>query len=107
MQYFAAIILFVSAAAGAQSIQPDAVNPAGVEKSKISKSDTRYCVYDDKKYTEGAVKSVDGQMLICMVRSGLSVSLEGGVREPRELVWELGSSLRGKTVLKTPASVFK
>ena len=99
----ATALLALSVSAGAQTT-PTKTQPAA-EKPKREYPPTSYCVYDDKKYSEGAVKSVDGQVLICMVKDGLSVSFEDGVREPRDLVWELGNSFRGKSKLKTSADV--
>ena len=52
-----------------------------------------FCVYDDKIFTEGAVKMVDKVMLICAVRDTISVSFE---KEPKELVWEAATSARGR-----------
>lgn len=47
-----------------------------VEKPKREYLATSYCFYDDKKYSEGVAKFVDSQVLICMVRHRISVSIE-------------------------------
>lgn len=101
----ASALLMLSMSVGAQTA-PVRSQPSA-EKPKKEYPPTSYCLYDDKKYSEGAVKSVDGQMLVCMVRDGISVSFEEGVQEPRDLVWELGSSFRGKSRLKASSDVTK
>lgn len=99
----ASALLALSVSAGAQNA-PTKDQPAA-EKAKHEYAPTSYCLYDDKKSSEGAVKSVDGQILICVARDNVSVSFQEGVREPRDLVWELGSSFRGKSKLKQSADV--
>lgn len=99
----ATALLALSVSAGAQNTP--AKDQPTAEKPKHEHALTSYCLYDDKKYSEGATKSVDGQVLICMVRDNVSVSFQEGVREPRDLVWELGSSFRGKSKLKQSADV--
>jgi hypothetical protein len=101
----ATALLALSLSAGAQNAP--AKTQLAAEKPKRDYPPISYCLYDDKKYSEGAVKSVDGQVLICMVRDGISVSFEEGVREPRDLVWELGNSFRGKSKLRTSSDVTK
>jgi hypothetical protein len=101
----ATTLLALSVSAGAQNA-PLKGQPAA-EKPKREHAPTSYCLYDDKKYSEGAVKSVDSQVLICMVRDGITVSFEDGVEVPRELMWEIGSSFRGKSRLKASADVTK
>ncbi|MBA5608514.1 DUF1496 domain-containing protein [Duganella sp. FT3S] len=98
-------LLLLSMSVGAQTV-PLKSQPSA-EKPKREYAPTSYCIYDDKKYSEGAVKAVDGQVLICMVRDGISVSFEEGVQAPRDLVWELGSSFRGKSRLKASSDVTK
>ena len=93
----------ISSMPGAQNAP--AKDQPTAEKAKHEYAPTSYCLYDNKKYSEGAVKAVDGQMLICMVRDGISVSFEEGVRASRDLVWELGNSFRGKSKLKQSADV--
>lgn len=100
----ATALLALSVCANAQN--PSLNGQPAAQVPKRERAPTSYCMYDDKKYSEGAVKSVDGQVLICMARDGIAVSFEGG-NEPRELVWELGSSFRGKSRLKASADVTK
>lgn len=99
----ATALLGLCISAGAQTAPASA--PPAVEQSKKEHPATSYCIYEDKKFSEGAVKSVDGQVLICMSRDGLSISQADGVQKPRDLVWELGSSFRGKSKLKQSAEV--
>ena len=97
--------LAISTAASAQHA-PEKIQPA-LEKPKAQDVSTSYCLYEDKKYSEGAVKAVDGHVLVCMVRDSISVSFDEGTQASRELVWELGSSLRGKSSTKMPTNVSK
>ncbi|MFC6411183.1 DUF1496 domain-containing protein [Massilia varians] len=62
-----------------------------------------YCIYEDKKYTEGAIKKVDGVTMICLAEDGIVFSSQ---QQQRNLEWVYGDSFRGQHYLK-PASVPK
>jgi hypothetical protein len=64
-----------------------------VVKEPIS---TQYCVYEDKRYSEGAIKTFDGVKQICMERDSVMAKMDG---EPQQLVWESANSFRGRLVL--------
>jgi len=105
---FAAIV--VSATASAQDTQSNVIKPATAEKAKPTQTDAEYCVYEDKKYTEGAVKKADGVVMICMRESGFSTaSYNGGPSTFPPLVWEPATSAKGRDRLnlKSSSDVFK
>lgn len=105
---FAAIV--ASTTASAQDARPNVTKPATGEKVKATQTDEQYCVYEDKKYTEGAVKKADGVVMICMRESGFStVSYNGGPSTFQPLVWEPATSAKGRERLnlKSSSDVFK
>jgi len=85
-----------SAVAFAQTNTAPVRHTAVIENVSRGPAQTSFCMYDDKRYSEGAIKSLDGVMLICMLRDQVAATLDG---EPRELVWESASSFRGKAAL--------
>lgn len=68
-----------------------------IENTSKPVLDEQFCVYEDKKYSEGSLKSADGRTMICMAKESF------GNNEPRELYWEFGSSLRGERHLRPAA----
>lgn len=73
-----------------------------VENMKRPVAEPKYCVYEDKKYSEGAVKTVDGRTIICMAEDGVVFSSQ----QQRDLQWVAGTSYRGQLYLK-PVSLPK
>ena len=74
-----------------------------VENVKRPVAEPKYCVYEDKKYSEGAIKTVDGRTIICMVEDGVVFSSQ---QQQRDLQWVAGTSYRGQLYLK-PVSLPK
>ena len=85
----------ISPIALAQDAAPRSSSRVPVIENMPKPVDERYCVYEDKKYSEGAIKTVDGRTMICMARE---VFVTG---QPRELYWEYGDSARGNLHLRT------
>jgi hypothetical protein len=73
-----------------------------VENVKRPVAVPKYCVYEDKKYSEGAIKTVDGRTMICMAEDGVVFSSQ----QERNLEWVSGDLYRGQLYLK-PASLPK
>ncbi len=97
--------LIVCTNASAQNAQPNAGrDPVVVENAKHEPLSSQFCLFDDKKYSEGAVMTSGSHALICMVKDRMVMTDSDGRRGSRELIWELGSSLRGKGVLNTAGS---
>jgi hypothetical protein len=91
-KYAIVVAIAVSASASAQVTQPDVIKPVTAEKAKTSQSDDQYCIYEDKKYTEGAVKKADGVLLVCL-REGFSTYKPGSTATP-PLVWQRNFAAR-------------
>lgn len=71
-----------------------------IENFKKQVEEPQYCVYEDKKYSEGAIKTADGRTMICMAQEVFTNN------EPKELYWEYGDSPRGARHLR-PAGIVK
>jgi hypothetical protein len=84
----------ISPIAFAQDAAPRSSSRAPVIENMQKPVDERYCVYEDKKYSEGAIKTVDGRTMICMAREVFVNN------QPRELYWEYGDSARGNLHLR-------
>lgn len=69
-----------------------------VENVQKPVSDGRYCVYEDKKYSEGAIKTADGRTMICMQKE---VFTQKDKDEGSELIWEYGGNGRGEIHLRS------
>jgi len=78
----------VSAQTAKQSVENEPYKVAAPKRANV-------CFFEDKMYTEGAVKKVDGQTMICMQKERLIV-YSAEQNEEQELVWELSTSSRGK-----------
>lgn len=105
---FAAALL--SASVSAQDTQPNVGKPSTAENAKIGQPDEQFCTYEDKKFTDGAVKKIDGIALVCMKDHGVTVvSYSGAARPAKPLVWEPVNSPRGRDRLnlKSSSDVFK
>jgi hypothetical protein len=84
----------ISPIAFAQDAAPRSSSRAPVIENMQNPVDELYCVYEDKKYSEGAIKTADGRTMICMAREVFVNS------QPRELYWEYGDSSRGAQHLR-------
>lgn len=91
---------FLAPVAFAQESVPPQSRQAVIEKMTPKVVELPFCIYEDKKYSEGAIKTADGRTMICMERSTFSAN------QPREFYWEYGDSPRGSTHLK-PLSAAK
>lgn len=79
---------------------PPAPRRAVVENMPKASTEAKYCIYEDKKYSEGAIKTADGRSMVCMAKE---VFIQG---ESKELYWEYAESPRGKLHLQ-PAGASK
>ena len=96
-------LMLVAPLASAQDIPTPAQSRAPtVENVKRPSIDPKFCVYEDKKYSEGAIKKVDGVTMICLAEDGVVFSSQ----QQQDLEWVYGDSLRGQLYLK-PATIPK
>jgi hypothetical protein len=90
-----AVLLSTFAIAFAQ----DATTPTQPRRPVVENTakvaiDPKYCIYDDKKFSEGAIKTADGRSMICMQTQTFTLG------EPKELYWENAESARGNLYLR-------
>jgi hypothetical protein len=104
LRFIAVMSLIVCSSVSAQDQTSQRSGRPIVENMKREPLVPSYCLYEDKKYSEGAVKTVDGQVMICMQRDSMSISFDANGREERDLIWESGNSMRGKRKIKAASA---
>jgi len=88
--------LLIQAAIAQEAPLPRESRTPTIENSKRPFTELKYCIYEDKKYSEGAIKTVDGRTIICMAEDGVVFSSQ----QERDLEWVAGTSYRGQLYLK-------
>lgn len=106
IKYVLLVAFAFSASANAQVGKSVSADPIVTGKGDSPKANTEYCVYEDKKYTEGSVKRADGIAMICMRENSFTTI---GPSSVAPLIWEPATSARGreKLNLKSSADIFK
>lgn len=102
-----ALIAAIATSAGAHAqVAKIPTSAVTAEQAKSAGADSQYCTYEDKKYTEGAVKKADGVVMICMREESFTTM---GPSSAQLLIWEPATSARGRSKLnlKSSADVFK